>query len=209
MNYYPVFLDLREKEALVVGGGGVAARKVEGLLECGTSVTVIAPELHPDLRKLKTKIRWLAKEYEKEDLSSYFLVIAATSNRAVNERIWKYCRKAKKLVNVVDLREQCNFIAPGVARSQELTIAVSTGGSAPFLTRYLAEQFRRDYGKSFQPYLEMMKKARLQVKKKISDPESRNRIFARLCAPEILERARRGDKAWVQKAVKSILESAR
>jgi len=205
MNYYPVHLDLRGKKVLVVGGGVVAARKVEGLLKCAAKVTLIAPSLHPNLKKIKGDIEWIAKEYSDEEVSPYFLVIAATNNRLVNDKIWKRCQNPEKLVNVVDVKECCNFIAPGVARCGDLLISVTTGGAAPFLTRYLAAKFRKDYGDSFKKYLELMKQARIDIKFRVSDPKKRNQIFAQLCAPEILEHARIGDDTWVSKTVQSIL----
>jgi precorrin-2 dehydrogenase/sirohydrochlorin ferrochelatase len=207
MNYYPIHLDLRGKKVLVVGAGVIAARKVQELLKCGAKITLIAPSLHPDLKKMKDHFKWIKKEYCDEKVSPYFLVIAATNDRLVNDRIWKACEEDAILVNVVDDRKRCNFIATGVARCGDMLISISTGGAAPFLTRYLAQEFRKNYGKSFKKYLDLLKQARIDVKRRVSDPKIRDQIFAKLCASEIMERARRGEDKWVSSAVKTILKT--
>ncbi|MGC8833742.1 MAG: precorrin-2 dehydrogenase/sirohydrochlorin ferrochelatase family protein, partial [Armatimonadota bacterium] len=130
-SYYPVFLDLRGKRVLVVGGGQVALRKVKSLLECGAEVLVVAPEAVPDLQQMARdgRIRLVSREYTEVDLEGASLVISATDSRDVNQRVSADAQARGVFVNVVDDPELCSFIVPSVMRRGELVVAVSTGGN--------------------------------------------------------------------------------
>ncbi|MBI5025363.1 MAG: bifunctional precorrin-2 dehydrogenase/sirohydrochlorin ferrochelatase, partial [Nitrospirae bacterium] len=129
MSYYPVFLNLEGKKVVVVGGGPVAARKVNALLKSGASVTVISQSVTKSLETLKQKgmIKHINRTYKKNDLKAAFLVIAATSSWEENIKI---ARDAKSLINVVDMPSQGNFIVPSTISRGPLTIAISTSGTS-------------------------------------------------------------------------------
>src|SRR5437762_2570562 len=113
---YAAFLDLRGRDCLVVGGGEVGWRKVEALLEAGARVTVVSPDAVPALREMVSadRIRWLAREYQGGDAGSYFLIVAATDDPAVQRAVFADAEAAGRPCNVVDVPELCSFIVPAL-----------------------------------------------------------------------------------------------
>ena len=139
MNHFPVFLDLKNRHCLVVGGGSVATRKVNNLLNANANIVVISPHCSDDLRHLaeSKKIQILQRNYESSDIMRAFLVVAATDDPKVNAAIAKDCDVANIMVNVADNPELCSFIFPSVLDRSPVTIAISTGGASPVLARQL------------------------------------------------------------------------
>ncbi len=140
-QYYPVYLDLRGKRCVVIGGGEIGERKVEGLLDGSAEVTLISPDITPNLQELARagRIVWHARRYQQGDLKGVFLAIAATDARDVNQAIAAEAEREKVVLNVVDDAPLCTFIAPSIVRRGEVTLAISTGGSSPALARKLKE----------------------------------------------------------------------
>jgi len=136
-RYYPVFLDLEGRRCLVVGGGLVGSEKAAGLLECGARVTVVAPQVVPEL--LDHPVEWLRRRYRPGDLVGRALVIAATSDEAVNRRVHADATRRGLPVNVADVPDLCTFILPAVVRRDPITVAVSTGGASPALAQRLRD----------------------------------------------------------------------
>ena len=135
---YPVFLDLTDAPVLLVGGGPVAFRKAQGLVAAGAAVTVIAPEVVPELDPVALRIE--RRGYRTDDLHGHRLVITATNDPDVNARVSADARAAGIWVNSADDPDNCSFILPAVARRGPVTVAVSTGGASPAL----ASRLRRD-----------------------------------------------------------------
>ena len=138
-SYYPIFLDLKGKRCIVVGGGSVAERKVGMLLEHQALVTVISPTLSQKLQHLADQgaIQTIARNYQTGDLKGALLVIAATDDRGINAAIAGQGRKERVLVNVVDDPRHSDFIVPSMVRRGDITIAISTAGKSPALARKL------------------------------------------------------------------------
>jgi siroheme synthase-like protein len=130
-------LDLEGRSCLVVGGGSVGLEKAKGLLECGAAVTVVAPQIEPELQGLP--VRWRRKRYEAADLDGNLLVVAATSIGSLNRRIFRDAEERSLFCNVVDTPELCSFILPAVHRRDPITLAVSTGGASPALAKRLRD----------------------------------------------------------------------
>ncbi|HEY7691405.1 MAG TPA: NAD(P)-dependent oxidoreductase [Gaiellaceae bacterium] len=137
-RYYHACLDLEGRRCLVVGGGAVGLEKAKGLLECGAVVTVVAPEVEPELARLP--VRRLDKRYEPADLEGSFLVVAATPDRSVNRRIFLDAEARSMFANVVDTPDLCSFILPAVYRRDPIALAVSTGGASPALAKRLRDE---------------------------------------------------------------------
>lgn len=135
MVYYPVFLDLRDRDVLVVGAGKVALRKVKGLLEAGARVTVVSPEAEPEFDTLAVEMR--RRRFQKQDIAGNLLVFAATNDRAVNAEVREAAVSAGVQVNVADAPEECSFIVPARVRNGDLQIAVSTSRRSPRLAKQL------------------------------------------------------------------------
>jgi precorrin-2 dehydrogenase/sirohydrochlorin ferrochelatase len=143
-RYYMACLDLGRRRCVVVGGGAVGLEKAKGLLDCGAVVTVVAPQMEPELQALP--VRWRRKRYEPADLDGNFLVVAATSNRTLNRRIFRDAEERSLLCNVVDTPELCSFILPAVFRRDPIAIAVSTGGASPALAKRLRDELGERVG---------------------------------------------------------------
>lgn len=139
MKHFPVFLSLSDKNCTVIGGGDVAERKVESLLNAGASVKLISPTLTDQLSYLvqEKQITYSNRTYQADDTHNAFLVIAATDNKTINREIAEQATEHNTLVNVVDDPSLCNFIVPSVLDRSPVTIAVSTGGASPVLARQL------------------------------------------------------------------------
>lgn len=137
-RHYLACLDLEGRPCLVVGGGRVGLEKVKGLLECGADVTVVAPEIDPELERLPVRRR--RKRYETADLTGNFLVVAATPDRIVNQQVFDDAEERSMLANVVDTPEHCSFILPAVYRRDPIALAVSTGGASPALAKRLRDE---------------------------------------------------------------------
>ncbi|MBI2887602.1 MAG: bifunctional precorrin-2 dehydrogenase/sirohydrochlorin ferrochelatase [Chloroflexi bacterium] len=150
--YYPAFLDLAGKKAVVVGGGQVAERKALALLACGAQVTVVSPVLSPRLAVLAQRgaVTALRRAYQQGDVTGAFLVVASTDDRAVNQQASRDARAAGALVNTVDSAQESDFIVPSVVERGDLTVAISTNSRSPALARRLREELERyltpDYG---------------------------------------------------------------
>lgn len=166
-HYYPIFLNIRGKRCVVVGGGRVALRKVWVLLEHGANVEVISPALCPELSQLAEArtINVIRKGYEPGDLKGVFLTIAATTENDVNQKVAEEARQEKILVNVVDNAEQSDFIVPSCLRRGNFTIAVSTAGSSPALARKVRTRLEQDFGEEYTTLTNLIEAVRAELKK--------------------------------------------
>ncbi len=148
MKHYPLFLDLADQPVVVVGAGQVATRKIGTLRKAGARVTVISPIATPAIRRMK-KITWLRRRYRTGDLRGARLVVAATDNLTVNERVCREAHRRRLLVNCVAPPAAGNFIVPSLARRGSLQIAISTGGANPALAKRMRQElevfFRHRY----------------------------------------------------------------
>jgi siroheme synthase-like protein len=157
MRYFPLFADLQGQRVLVVGGGEVAERKVRLLLEAGARVELVAPDLTEWLRGEDT-VDWLALEFEPAQLAGTTLVVAATSDPAVNARVAATARERQVLVNVVDDAELSSFIVPAIVDRSPLVIAISSGGVAPVLARLMRERIELLCDESFGALARLLEK---------------------------------------------------
>lgn len=178
-SYYPVFLNLRGKGCIVVGGGRVAERKVLSLLKSGADITVISPELTKRLKEksLKRAIKHIPRKYKKGDLKNAFLVIAATDSNKTNKKV---SEDAPHLINVVDMPSLCNFISPSLVKRGPLTIAISTSGVSPSTAKAVRKELEKLYGAEFGKRLASLKKIRAKAMAEIKDKKKRERFLKKL-----------------------------
>ncbi len=201
MKYYPIFVDLRGKRCLVVGGGKVAERKVEMLVAAGARVTIISPNLTPALREMvkrEKKVTNLARQYRKGDIRGYFLVYGATDDRKVNRFMADETKEGKVLINVVDRPKLGNFIAPAVVKRGDLVIAVSTAGASPALAKKARRDLESIFGQEYEKALELLGALRKEFKRRAHSFSDRQRILTDLVNSPLLEYVRRGDKGKVE-----------
>lgn len=179
MDYLPIFLKLTDQQALVVGGGAVAARKAELVLAAGPRLTVVAPELSRAMRELvdSHQLRYLEREFHDDDLSDIKLVIAATDDAAVNRAVYVGAEARNIPVNVADQPELCSFILPAIVDRSPAIVAVSTGGRSPVLARYLKALLERQLPFGLARFTALLGEMRDSVKARFSDFEQRRRFW--------------------------------
>jgi len=166
MRYYPVLLDVAGKPAVVIGGGEVALRKVEGLLDAGAQVTVVSPALHPELEALVAagRVRRIAREYNHGDLEGYTLAFVGTDDRSVNAAVAREGKERGVWVNAVDDPANCDFIVPGIVRRGDIVLAVSTGGGSPAVARKLREDLEEFLTEEYVLMLELAAQVRRELR---------------------------------------------
>ena len=179
MKSFPIFLVLKNQPCLVVGGGDVAARKVNLLLRSNGVVTVLAPSLCEQLEELVRigKISYKEKHFEKEDIEDNFLIIAATNNQDVNRQIALAANEHNVPINVVDQPKLCTFIFPSIVDRSPITIAVSTGGASPVLARLLRARLETLIPIAYGELAALVDKYRQQVKHRFPDVDERRRFW--------------------------------
>ena len=209
MTYYPILLDLKGKKALVVGGGKVAWRKIDTLLEHGAMVHVIAKELNATLKEYAEggRIAYLGSEFTEKHLSDVFLVIAATDDAQMNQEISEAAKSRGLLINAVDQPADCNFIVPSVLRRGDLQIAVSTSGRSPALAKKVREDLENVFGIEYADLLNLLGQLRKRVLPRCLSGAENKKIFYDLVHSPLLEAVAKGDWVWGASIVNSILGS--
>jgi len=199
MRYFPVFLDLRDRPALVVGGGAVAARKAESLVAAGASVTVVSPALVPKLEALSAtgRLRHVRRAFTAADVEGRWLVIAATGSRAVNAGVSEAATALRVPCNVVDDQELSTCIMPAIINRGELQIAVSTGGASPSLARLVRARLEQALDHSLAAFATFAGRWRAVARTRLRDAPARRRFLSALLnGPATAAiRAGRGDAA--------------
>lgn len=201
MAYFPMFVDMTERECLIVGGGNVAYRKVIVMLDFGAKVTVVAENICDELRKLtigdiasedktgsytankENRITFIKRRFERKDCDGMEMVIAATDDNALNHEIAEYCKANGIMVNAVDQKDDCSFIFPSYIKEKNLVAAFSSGGNSPVLTQYLKGKEQE----ILTPFLGELNEYMGQIREKVIaqyDTEAeRKRVFKEiLCA---------------------------
>ncbi|WP_312239986.1 siroheme synthase CysG [Pantoea sp.] len=181
MDYLPLFADLKGRPVLVVGGGDVAARKIELLRRAGAQVQIAARTLCPELQALReeNQIAWLATAFDEAQLEGVFLVIAATDDNALNSRVYEAANACHKLVNVVDDQPKCSFIFPSIVDRSPLVVAISSSGTAPVLARLLREKLEALLPANLGQMAQVAGQWRDKVKQRYGKMSDRRRFWER------------------------------
>ncbi len=177
--FYIACLKLKGRRCLVVGGGDVGLEKVEGLLACDGDVTVVAPELQPELARYAEEgsIAWRPRAYEPADLDGAFMVIAATNDSEVNIGVYEDAERRAMLANVVDVPPLCNFILPAIVRTGPLAIAISTAGASPALAKRMKREIGDLFGEDYARLAVMLNDARGWAKATLPTYQDRKDFF--------------------------------
>ena len=170
-SYYPVFLDLKGRPCVIIGGGEVAERKISNLLDCQAKLTIISPEVTGPIHEMASRgeLKWLPREYRDGDLKGVFLAIAATDLQRVNQAIAKEAANERVVLNVVDNTPLCTFIAPSIVKRGDVTVAVSTGGTSPALARKLRVSLERSEALQYAPLAGILSLARKELKRRAAE----------------------------------------
>ena len=208
MRYYPIFLDIKDKPCVVIGGGNVAERKVISLLDAGARVVVISPVLTPALKKLVREkiINYCPKPYEDGDLKGFFLAYSATDNSSVNRKVFNEAKREGILLNVVDVPKLCNFIVPSVVDRGDLLIAISTSGKSPAMAKKIRQRLEKEFGREYAIFLNIMGKVRAKLLTRSKESDTNKRMFEKLVNSPLLEWIKKGEKEKVDRFLKEALK---
>ncbi len=188
MKYYPVHLDINNRNVLVVGGGGVGTRKVRTLLACGARVTVVSLEASRQLRDLATsgEIILEKRPYQSDDLNGMFLVIGATNDEKLNRQISGDADRLNTLCNIADRPEVCNFILPSIVHRDDLVITISTSGKSPALAKKLRKSLENQFGEEYGTLLRLMGAIRRNLLRQAHEPEAHKPLFEQLLNSDLI-----------------------
>jgi len=207
VTFYPVFLDLRGRRAVVIGGGAVAEQKVLGLLSAGAHVTVVSPETTPRLAELAAvgEIDLRRRPYRSGDLAGAWLAIAGTDDRAANAQVWAEAEREGVLLNAVDDLDHCSFIAPAIHREGGITVAVSTSGKSPALAARLRQRVARLVGPAEARLCELLGELRPELAARVRDPHVRTALWYRIVDSDVIEFVRRGDMEGARERIDELV----
>jgi precorrin-2 dehydrogenase / sirohydrochlorin ferrochelatase len=196
MSFLPIQLDLTDREVVVIGGGKVAAHKVGILCQARARVRVVSPEFEPELLG-RTDIERQARCYSADLLGDAHLVFVCTDDRELNARVLVDARQRRILCNVVDDPELCDFFMPAILRRGRFCIAVGTGGASPLLAARVRDRLASQFGPELGILVDELARARVIVRDRVADPQTRRQVLDALSTDESLERlARDGRQAW-------------
>lgn len=209
MDFLPLFLNIKNKSCLVVGGGEVAARKVNLLRKAGGNVTVVAPELCPGLLKLSaaSEIIHHARQFEQADLSGAVLVIAATDNAGINQMVSEQAERLNIPVNVVDQPKLCSFIVPSIIDRSPVIAAVSTGGASPVLARIIRTRLETLIPSGYGRLADLANRFRSRVKERFENSPERRRFWEKVLNSGVAERVFSGHMEEAEAAMLQALEN--
>ena len=207
---YIACLKLKGRTCLVVGGGEIGLEKVEGLLACDGTVTLVAPTAVPELEAYAAEgsIAWERRPYQPADLEGKFMAIAATDDSEVNIAVYEDAERRAMLVNVVDVPPLCNFILPAIVRSGPLAIAISTAGASPALAKRMKREIAESFGEPYARLAIMLNDARGWAKGTLPTYQDRKEFFEGIVNgdPDPVELVRQGREAEVLELIEAAKE---
>lgn len=218
MGYFPFFMDMERLQGLIIGGGNIAAEKLEKLLPAGASLKVVAPEIKQEIlvaagvaeikgtaeqqnadrepegsecteQEKPGRVEVIRREYRTEDLDEVDYVIAATGIREINDKVCREAKQRRIPVNVVDDPENCDFIFPSVVRRGRMVVGVSTGGAGPRVAVRVRKQIEEMLPEDIEEILDILARERIRAKKEIPDPVQRKKYLM-----DLADRLLSGDK---------------
>jgi siroheme synthase-like protein len=176
MTYFPIYLELKGRHCLVIGGGAVAERKIAGLREAGAEITVVSPEVSETIRRWcdRGELTLTARKYRDGDLEGFQIVFVATSDRAVNEAVYREGRRRGAWVNAADDPAHCDFILPSVLRRGDLAVAVSSGGTSPALACAIREELETYFTREYESLAGLAAEVRAELRRNSITVSSEN-----------------------------------
>lgn len=210
--YYPIYLDIEDRNVVIIGGGNVCARKAETMMKYGARVTIFSPEFTEEIEKWAEEgcLKLRRKHYDASDLDDAHIVIASTDDQRVNEQIAADCRARRIPVNVVDVTPLCEFIVPAIIESGAIQIAVSTGGKSPAVARTLKEDLQRLIGAEYAELNDVLGSLRDGAKAapSLATDVDRKRFFDGIIADGVLGMLREGRREEAYHTIARACEAA-
>jgi len=206
MKYYPIFLDVKGKDCLVVGGGPVGVRKAVTLEKCGAKVKIISDQFSVGNGELdNSSICFETKKYEKKDVKGMFLVFAATNNSTLNQQIKADASQSHILCNVADEPGNSDFLLPSIVDRGDLIVAVSTSGSSPAMAKRIRQDLEQQFGPEYEILLQLMGNIRSRLLSLGHDPDEHKAVFYRLIDKGILGLIKANDAIKVNAVLCDVL----
>ena len=176
MSFFPFFMEIKDRECLVVGGGVVALRKIEKLLPFGVKITVVSPAFCSEIEWMAGILR-IQRKFHPADIEGKLFVIGATDDESTNAEISNLCREKNIPVNIVDDPKKCTFFFPALVKQGEFVAGFSTGGGSPLAAQYIRQKVEDAVPAGFDRVVEVLSSVREQVKTEIPDIRKRERVF--------------------------------
>ncbi len=175
MKYYPIFLDMKDRKVLVVGGGFVALQKIKTLLDSGAIVKVVTKELIAgNIKDLPINLE--IREYNEHDMIGVSVVIAATNSHEVNTKIFEHSKKYNVLLNAVDDKDNCDFILGAIANKGDITVTVSTAGKSPIVAKKIRDKVNEMLNINYENLLEVYGNFRARAYEELNE-DARKEFF--------------------------------
>ncbi len=209
MNYYPIYLDIKNRKCLVVGGGAVAARKAETLAKCGAIVMVVSPDFTESLHEIEKRsaVTLVCRPYESSDLDGKFLVIGATNDEELNRNISADAQKRNMLCNIADVPDICNFILPSIICRGDFSIAISTSGKSPAFAKKLRKDLEKTFGEEYARFLTLMGAVRNKLLAEKHAPEAHKPLFEKLINSGLIDLIKNNRTEDINRLLDEILGS--
>jgi len=210
VDYLPIFVDLKDRLVLVVGGGDVAARKVSLLLRARAKVRVVSPELSAPLQSQSDagRVEHIAASYDDSHATAVALIIAATNDMAVNRQVYEAAKQRGVPVNVADAPELCTFILPSIIDRSPVVVAVSTGGASPTLGRLLRARLETMIPHSYGRLAEMARRFREPVKRRFKTMSQRRHFWEDIIEGPVAEMVYSNRDEQAERALQKAIEQA-
>ncbi len=189
MAKYPIFLELGDRRSVVIGGGSVAARKAQALLNAGTRLVVVAERIDNTMTLIcqGKNAELIKSRYSKDYIAGAVLVIAATNNNQLNKQIYKDCQELEILCNVVDVPELCDFYVPAVVKRGDLQIAIGTEGRCPAYAGHIRKKLEMIFTEKHGQFLAELEELRKRIIKEVAEPADRKALLGELADDKSFE----------------------
>lgn len=206
--FYPVYLNLKGKRVVVIGGGEVGERKVASLLDTGAMITVVSPDVTPRVASLANAnlIELHRRPYLEGDCAGAVLVLSATDDAPVNQAVWKEAQTARVLVNTADEPALCDFIMPAVVRRGEVAVAISTGGTSPALAARLRRKLSRIIGREYGQLADLLARVRPEIRNRVRDVQDRKALHYQILDSDIRSLLRGKDYDAAERRLRQIID---
>lgn len=202
---YPININIQGRRCLMVGGGGVALRKIKGLLEAGAGVHVVSPKILDEIKRLPVKV--FERAFRESDVDSAALVIAATDDADVNARVAAAAQLLNVPVNVADQPGLCSFFMPAVVRRGPLVISVSTSGASPAMAKIIRKQLEEEYSDIYGDFIEIVGSFRERIIASVPDQRKRAELFEEIAADRMLSMMLVNGEQALKGTIEKMIES--
>lgn len=203
MSYFPIFIEMKDKNCLVVGGGKIATRKIKTLLSYEAKIKVVAPHICDEIKQYKKEninLELEEREFIYEDCLNAFLVIGATNDIKLNKNIYNYCNQHNILVNIINGKDFCTFLFPSTIKRRDISIGITTSGKSPALAKAIRRQIEENFPSHYGELNDILGWAREQVIKEIGEEKKRRGIFSHL-----IELGIKQNKLWTREEILEII----